>query len=449
MYEVFLLVASVVLLILLISKFRLHTFLSLLLISILLGIAGGLPLPEVAQHIAEGFGSIMQNIGIVIVAGVIIGEILEVTGGAKKIANAVLNLVGKKNATVATAATGGVVSLSVFCDAGFIILNPAIKAISRAGKIPYMCLVSALMMGLLAMHSLTPPTPGPVAAAGILGADLGTVMIYGFIVAIPVILITSIFWCNSKYLRNKFPELAPADDPSELAAIEEAAAVEAKEKASGPSLFKSTLPIIVPIILIVIRSFVAQGEQDTFWAEVILFLGTPYIALLIGVVLSFLIPKKITHEVTETWVSTAIKKSAEIVILTGIAGGFGRILQNIGVGEVLADIMAATNLPSIMLPFIISMLVLLAQGSATVALATTSAIILPLLPTLGISPELAVISIAGGSFTGVLPSGSYFWAVTKLAGYDIKKGYIAVTATTFVMGAVAFVSIFVLSMFVS
>jgi len=451
MYQVLLLIASVVLLILLISKFRLHTFLSLLLISLLLGIAGGLPLPEVAQHIAEGFGSIMQNIGIVIVAGVIIGEILEVTGGAKKIANAVLNLVGKKNATTATAVTGGVVSLSVFCDAGFIILNPAIKAISRAGKIPYMCLVSALMMGLLAMHSLTPPTPGPVAAAGILGADLGTVMIYGFLVAIPVILITSIFWCNSKFLRNKFPELAPADDVNEATTSEavKVASDKGPSKASGPSLFKSTLPIIVPIILIVIRSFVAQNPQDAFWFELIFFLGTPYIALLIGVALSFLIPKKITHEVTETWVSTAIKKSAEIVILTGIAGGFGRILQNIGVGEVLADIMAATNLPSIMLPFIISMLVLLAQGSATVALATTSAIILPLLPTLGISPELAVISIAGGSFTGVLPSGSYFWAVTKLAGYDIKKGYIAVTATTFVMGAVAFVSIFVLSMFVS
>jgi len=448
MYQIFLLVASVVLLLLLISKLRLHTFLSLLLISLLLGIAGGLPLPEVAQHIAEGFGAIMQGIGIVIVAGVIIGEILEVTGGAKKIANSIIKLVGPKNATPATAVTGGIVSLSVFCDAGFVILNPAIKALSRAGKIPYMCLVSALMMGLLATHSLVPPTPGPIAAAGILGADLGMVMIYSVLVSIPVILITGIFWCNSKFIKNKFPDLAPVDEADE-AVIEDSPASEVIDP-NGPSLLKSLLPILIPIALIVIRSFALQyAPEDAAWLEIVSFLGTPYIALLIGVAFSFLVPKKITGEVTETWVSRAVMKSAEIVTITGIAGGFGRILQNIGIGDALAELVTATNLPAIMLPFIISMLVLLAQGSATVALTTASAIIYPLLPSLGISPELAVISIAGGSFTGVLPSGSYFWAVTKLAGYDIKKGYFAVTITTFVMGAVALASIFILSMFVS
>ncbi|MCL2616063.1 MAG: GntP family permease [Defluviitaleaceae bacterium] len=451
MYHVVLLFLAVVLLLVLISKFRLHTFLSLLLVSILLGIFGGLPLPEVVQHVAGGFGAIMQSIGIVIVAGVIIGEILEVTGGARRLANAVLKLVGVKNATVATAVTGGVVSVPVFCDAGFAILNPAIKAISRAGKIPYMCLVSALMMGLLATHALTPPTPGPIAAAGILGADLGIVMLYGLIVAIAVIFVTSIFWCNSKYIRNKYPEIAGEDSPEELAAMEAQSRTMRDEHGNEviPSLFKSVIPILVPIVLIVTRSFSMQVMEPSPGRDVIDFFGTPFIALLIGVGLAFFLPRKFTAEVRDTWITNAIKKSAEIVILTGIAGSFGRILQNIGVGDIMANAIAATNLPAVLLPFIISCLVLIAQGSATVAMATTSAIILPLLPYLGISPELAVISIAGGSFTGVFPQGSYFWVVTKMAGYDIKRGYVAVTATSFIMGGVALVSIFILSLFVA
>lgn len=451
MYYVVLLVLSVVLLLVLISKFRLHTFLSLLLVSMLLGIFGGLTLPEVALHIAGGFGAIMQNIGIVIVAGVIIGEILEVTGGARKIADAVLRLVGVKKATMASAVTGGVVSIPVFCDAGFAILNPAIKAISRAGKIPYMCLVAALMMGLLTTHTLTPPTPGPIAAAGILGADIGLVMLYGFLISIPVIVITGIFWCNSKYLRNKYPEIAGEDTPEEAATLE-AQAKQMKDengRDTTPSLFKSVVPILVPIILILIRSFTMQVAEPSPTRDVIDFFGTPFVALLIGVGLSFFLPRKFTAEVRDTWVTRAIKKSAEIVILTGIAGSFGRILQNIGVGDVMANAIAATNIPSILLPFIIASLVLMAQGSATVALVTTAAIILPLLPALGLSPELAVISIAGGAMTGVFPQGSYFWVVTKMAGFDIKRGYVAVTATTFVMGGVALVSIFILSLFVA
>ena len=151
---------------------------------------------------------------------------------------------------------------------------------------------------------------------------------------------------------------------------------------------------------------------------------------------------------TDTWVTKALRGSCEILLITGIAGAYGKVLQNIGVGDVLANLIAGTGLPSVLLPFLISCIVLIAQGSATVALTTTAGIILPLLPSLGISPELAVIAIAGGSFCGVLPMGSYFWCVSKLAGYDIKKGYVAVTATTFVMGTSALVSILVLSMFV-
>ncbi len=252
MYSVFLLVLGVALLMVMISKLRIHAFLSLLIVSLLLGVAGGLPLTDVATMVAQGFGGTMQNIGIVIICGVIIGEVLEVTGGAQKIADSLLRLVGIKRAPLATALTGGVVSIPTFCDSGFVILNPVIKALSRVGKIPYMTLVMALMTGLLTTHSLVPPTPGPIAAAGILGADVGKVMIYGLIVSIPVILGT-LLWCNSTYVRKKYPEIAEADS-DDLAANEQFKEV----VKHAPSTFMSYLPIVLPIILIVVRSFVLQ-----------------------------------------------------------------------------------------------------------------------------------------------------------------------------------------------
>lgn len=441
MYSVVLLVVSIAMLMVLISKLRVHAFLSLLIVSLLLGVVSGMPLGEVANTVAAGFGGTMQSIGIVIICGVIVGEILECTGGAQKIADSILNLVGIKRAPLATTVTGAVVSIPTFCDSGFVILNPVIKALSRKGNIPYMVLVTSLMCGLLTTHSLVPPTPGPIAVAGILGADVGKVMIYGLIVAIPIILVTQL-WCNSKFIKTRYPEIAEANDEDILANEKFAEIV-----AHSPSTFMSYLPIVVPIVLIVVRSFVTQYDADTesIVYQIVNFIGTPYIALLIGTLLSFLLPTKLNGEVTDTWVSTAIQKSAEILLITGIAGCYGKILQAIGVGDVLAGIISSMGIPSVILPFIISAIVLMAQGSATVAMTTTAGIILPLLPALSISPELATVAIAGGSMCGVLPMGSYFWCVTKLSGYDIKKGYIAVTATTYVMGLTALIAVWVLS----
>lgn len=441
MYSIVLLILSIVVLMVLISGLRLHAFLSLLIVSLVLGVASGMSLVDVTTVVAEGFGGTMQSIGIVIVCGVVVGEILECTGAAQKIADSILKLVGIKRAPLATAITGGVVSIPTFCDSGYVILNPVIKALSKKGNIPYMVLVTSLMCGLLTTHSLVPPTPGPIAVAGILGADVGIVMIYGLIVAIPVILVTQL-WCNSKFIKNRFPEIAQTDESD----------IEANDKfseivAHAPSTFMSYMPIVIPIILIVVKSFMTQYYTNTesILYQAIYFIGTPYVALLIGALFSFLLPTKLTAEVTDTWVATAIQKSAEILLITGIAGCYGKVLQAMGVGDVLANVISGFGLPTVVLPFVISAIVLMAQGSATVAMTTTAAIILPLLPTLGISPELATISIAAGSFCGVLPMGSYFWCVTKLSGFDIKKGYVAVTATTYIMGITALISTLIMS----
>lgn len=434
---------SILLLIVLISKLKLHAFLSLLIVSVFMGLSCGLAPTDVTSIISNGFGGMMGYIGIVIVCGVIIGEILELTGGAQKIADSILKLVGKKNATTASAVTGSVVSIPVFCDSGFVILTPVIKAISRVGKVPYMSLVIALMAGLLTTHSFIPPTPGPVAAAGILGADLGKVILYGFITAIPV-MIVSILWANSKYIRTKYPELAE-ESKEDLIELDKHKDIVTK----APSTFKSYLPIIVPIILIVFQSFTKSViDQETTLASIVNFLGTPFVALLIGTGFAFLLPTKLNGIVTETWVSNALKKSSEILLITAMGGAFGKILQAVGVGELLGGYILKLGIPVILVPFIIASLSVIAQGSATVALLTTAAIIQPMLVTLGMSPELAVLAIAAGSFTGVHSNGSYFWVVSKMSNFNLKESYVAVTLTTVIMGASALATVFIMSIFV-
>ena len=438
---VLLFVLSIVLLITMITKLRIHAFLSLIVVALLLGLAAGLSPADAASIVAKGFGGIMSYIGIVIVCGVVIGEFLEITGGAQKIANSILSVVGAKRSTTATALTGAVVSIPVFCDSGFVILNPIIKSLSMIGKIPYMSLVIALMGGLLVTHSFIPPTPGPIAASAILGADLGKVMIYGFIAAVPVIIVL-ILWAKSSFIQKKYPDLATISREEK----EEEDAFQ-KVVAKAPSTFMSFMPIVVPIILIVLSSFTKRSiDQETGLATIINFLGTPFVALLIGTGFSFLLPKPLTGEATEGWVGTALQKSAEILLITAAAGSFGKVLQAIQVGDVMAGALTSMHLPMIIVPFLLSSIVLIAQGSATVALTTTSAIVAPLLPKIGLSPEMAVLAIAAGSLTGVQANGSYFWAVVKLAGLDIKKGYVAVTLSTVIMGLTAFATVLLMSL---
>ncbi len=431
-------VVMILFLILLVSKVRLHAFLALIVTAVLMGLLTGQPAAKVVDAVTGGFGGLMTHIGIVIALGVIIGEILEATGAAEKIANSVLRLVGRDRSPLAMGIAGGIVSIPVFCDSGFVILTPIWRAISRVGKVPVMTLSASLMAGLLATHVFVPPTPGPIAAAGILGADLGKVVLYGLIVSVPVIL-ASVLFANSRFMREKFPRYIT--DDAVVPALE-------KKNFKTPSTFMSYVPIIVPIVLIVLQSFTKQYmAEGAALRDVLAFIGHPAIALLIGTAIAFLIAPN-TQEVRDVWVGRALERCTVIVLVTAAAGSFGRVLALTGIGEYLGGVISGWGLPGVLLPFLIAAFILTAQGSATVALLTTAAIVAPLLPSLGLSPEIAVLAIGAGAVTVVHANGSYFWVVTKFSDMDIVEGYWAVTATTLIMGITGIISVAVLSMFV-
>lgn len=407
------------------TKFNFHPFLSLLLAAIVMGFVGGLNESEVINTLTDGFGKTLGSIGIIIAFGTIIGAYLEKSGGAKTLAKSVLKVIGKKRSALAMNITGFIVSIPVYCDSGFIILSPLNKAISKNSKIPLVVLGVSLAAGLYATHVFVPPTPGPLAAAAALDADLGLVILLGLFVAIPVSLV-GLFW--AKFIGKK---MKTNNDENEV--------LETKnEKLPKTSL--SFSPIIIPIFLIALKS-IANYPTHPFGEGAILsiinFIGNPIIALFTGVFLAFKLKNKKTKETHLNWVTSGLKEAGIIILITGAGGAFGAILRATGIGDVIGSSFSNFNI-GLLLPFIIAAVLKSAQGSSTVSIITTAAIIAPTLASFGLDSSLgralAVLSIGAGAMTVSHLNDSFFWVVAQFTGMDTATALKSQTASTFFQG---------------
>lgn len=425
------LLLSVVLIILLTTKLKVHPFLALFGVALLYGFLSGMSFQMIIESINTGFGDTLGKIGLIIIFGVIIGAFLENSGGAFKLAEAILNIVGKKRVPTAMGIIGYFISIPVFADSGFILLSSLNKSLAKKAGITLAGSTIALALGLMATHTMVPPTPGPIAAAGILNADLGLVMLIGLPISALALVVSIIF--AKKYASRKY--IDPDPDLSE----EE---INDRMK-SAPSLFKSSLPIIIPILLIVLRSIIlSRVASPNETIQFILFLGEPVIALLIGVLLSFTLPKKLEKSMLSTsgWVGNALKDASTIILITGAGGIFGKILQNSGIADLLGDTLAVVHI-GIWLPFLLSAAIKTAQGSSTVALITTASIMMPMMDNLGFTTELqkamVVISIGAGSAVFSHANDSFFWVVTQMSGMDVKTGYRLYSLGSAILGIAA------------
>ena len=432
------LLISVVFIILLTAKLKIHPFIALFLVALFYGIFAGMPLDEIVNSINQGFGDTLGKIGLLIVLGVIIGSFLENSGGAYSMAEKVLKIIGKKRVPTAMGIIGYIVSIPVFADSGFILLSPLNKSLSKKAKISLAGSAVALGLGLTATHTLVPPTPGPIAASGILNADLGLVLLWGILISALALIVGLLF--ATKYVSKTYIDPNPDVSDEEI----ESKLIDA------PGAFKSSIPIIVPIVLIILRSLVnAFGENfDDTIIQLISFIGEPVIALLIGMFLSFLLPKKLNKEMLSTtgWVGKSLTNAASIILITGAGGIFGRVLQNSGIADVIGSTLADVNL-SIWLPFLLAAAIKTAQGSSTVALITTASIMMPMMNTLGfvgeIEKAMVVIAIGAGSAVFSHANDSFFWVVTQLSGIDVKSGYRLYSLGTFILGTSAAIILYI------
>ena len=425
-----------------ISKFDIHPFLALFIGAIGFGICVGMPTDLILKSIKDGFGGVLGNIGLLILLGVTIGTFLEKTGGAMVLAQKVLSWIGEKSIMLAMMLSGWILSIPVFGDSTFIMMNPISKSLSFKGKVPYAATTVALALGATASHSLVPPTPGPIAAAGIINADLGMVIFWGIVVSL--ISLVPCYYFVKKYVTKI--ELEPKFAEGE------------QHETSGkkPSAFKSFLPIIFPLLLINLASVASYPSKplgENQLTDIILFLGTPIIALLIGAFLSFTLPEKFDRQVLSStgWIGDSLVIAAPVILITGAGGIFGKMLQNSGIADIVTSNMSTANW-GIFLPFIIAFFLKTAQGSSTVAMITTASIIAPILGTLGLDSEsmrvFAVLAIGAGAIAISHANDSFFWAVTQLSGLTIKEGNKSHSIGTVIMAFTSILAIYLLTFIV-
>ncbi|NBC66183.1 MAG: GntP family permease [Bacteroidetes bacterium] len=417
-------------------RWNLHPFLGLLLSAIIIGFLASLPVSDIISAIGSGFGSTLGSIGIVIAAGSIIGEYLDRSGGAKVLANKILDTVGQKNAPLSMSLTGYIVSIPVFCDSGFIVLSALNKAISKRAKIPLAVLAVSLASGLYATHVFVPPTPGPLAAAATIGADIGWVLILGLLVSIPV-MATALLWAVIR-CKNFTIDFDRSSEKTSTAI-------------QPPSFTFAIAPILTPILLIALKSIAELPSApfgESFLFDLFVFAGNPIIALLVGVGLSFLMVRGSKGSDQHSWLEEGLKKAGIIILITGAGGAFGSVLRETELSTFASQFTDMGGF-GILIPFLIAAFLKTAQGSSTVSIITTAAIAAPLLGPLGlesaIGKALVVLAIGAGSLTVSHVNDSYFWVVAKFSEMDTSTALRTHTIATAIMGVTGYLTVQVLA----
>ena len=463
------LVVGISTIVVLVLRTRLDAFAALLIAALVTGSLAGSAPGDTITSIVTGFGTTLGSIGIVIGLGVAVGKILEVSGGADALAKAFLRAFGQGREPWAMGSTGALVSIPVFCDSGYVIMNPLARSIARVKQGGYVTLALALGCGMTLTHHMVPPTPGPLGVAGILGADLGGLILVGLVFSVlllPVVV---------GYARWMGPQLESEVNDEVRAAVYETATVGAGGSGAGSTgaagvvpggpaaddagglperrrlgAVVASLPLLVPLLLIVANTAATAvdranqgvlGPEDDYtpsrWAAVLAFVGNPVVALLIGLMLAVyvLLPRWTPREKVSGWLAEAAASAGLILLITGAGGALGQVLRDSGVGDELASAIAGTGLPGVLVPFLVATLVRLAQGSGTVAMITAASVSAPLVVGLGLSPLAAALACCAGSMIFSYFNDSYFWVVTRFTGLDgvaALKGWSGITTAAWV-----------------
>jgi GntP family gluconate:H+ symporter len=426
------LLAGIVLIVVLTARFRVHAFFALLLASILTGCILGLPVTDIIGSIKTGIGTIIGSLGLLIILGTTLGLILEHSGSTTVLANYVLRRTGTRRSAMAMNIIGYLVGMPIFCDSGFIVLSGLNKALAKRSGIPMIVMASSLATGLYAVHCLMPPHPGITAATGSIHAEMGKVMLYGLLIAIPASV--------SGYLWSVFAGRRIAVTVSSDTTAEEATA-------KGPSVLMSVLPVAVPILLIAIRSLSSlEVTQPSLLLQLIAILGIPEVALSTGILLALTQLKSNMSTILQE----GAEKAAGILIIIGGGGAFGAILAKADIGSHIAQNQSVAAM-GLLLPFLVTALLKTAQGSSTVAVIAAAAIMQPLLPVMGLDSDsgriICVLAMGAGSMMISHTNDAYFWVISKFSGLDIKEMLRVYSTGTIVMGLVSVGCVYLLSLF--
>jgi Gnt-I system low-affinity gluconate transporter len=427
-------------------KFKIQAFIALLVVSVFLGLTTGMPMASIIKSITDGMGSTLGFVAIVVGIGDIFGQMLESSGGAEALAHYLVRKFGKENAPYALAITGFLVAIPIFLDVGFIILVPVLYALAKGSGKSLLYFAIPLLAGLATTHAFVPPTPGPVATAEIIGADLGWVILFGIVIGIPVAFLAGPLF--GKYIGRKIY-------------IEIPHTFETQDDHTGknlPSFWQVAGIIAVPMLLILANTISgewakANDMKENIGIQLIAFLGHPFIALLIATFLAIYfmgLRRGFTKDTILQLSTKALAPAGLIILVTGAGGVFKQLLVDSGIGVQLAESMSHSAMPPIVLAYLLALLIRITQGSATVAMITSAGIMAPLLMSFSLSqPHLAliVIAIASGATTASHVNDSGFWLVGKYLGMNEKQTLQSWTIMETIISVTGFVLALLLSLF--
>jgi len=444
-------VAAITLMVVSISRWKIHPFLALIAVSLLLAIVAGLPLDNIPGTIGRGFAGIFNSIALVIIFGMLIGLILEKTGGAVRLADSVLKIIGPKHPQLAILIIGWIISIPVFCDSGFIIVNPIRKSLVQKTRVSSVSMTLALAAGLFASHVFIPPTPGPIAAAGMVGLenDLLIVIGAGVLISLPALVSAYLF---ARHIGKK---VKSSEDLTGMNVDEYEKVMASFGKL--PGTFSALMPILVPVILMGIGSVAPIVPMADSICSALIFLGKPVIALMAGFVCAIILLIKSgkqnqLYDITQD----SLKTAGPIIFITAAGSVLGTVIAETGFVQYIQDNAAAISSLGVFFPFIIAAVLKSSQGSSTVAITTTASIMGmfnnagSMMSALGMTTPFAatlvVMAIGAGAMTVSHANDSYFWVVTNFGGLSPQDGYRTHTMMTLVMGVSSILTIFVLSL---
>jgi GntP family gluconate:H+ symporter len=438
---------SIALLLIMIIRFKVEPFIALLIAGLLVALAAGLPVETLVGSAQKasgsllegGFGGILGHIASIIGLGTLLGAILEASGGAEVLTGSLLRAFGEKRAPLAMGLAGLIFGVPVFFDIGIFVLAPLVYVAAKQGGKSIVLYAMPLLAGLSVMHAFMPPHPGPVAAAGLLHVGLGWIIIMGLACAIPAWFVGGILYSTWIAKRINVPV------PEEMLAAAEEAKGE-HEVRNPPSLGLVLGIIAIPLVLILAGTFgsilLTKGSR---LYGVFTFFGTPAVALTIAVLLATYLlgyRRGLTREQLTELTGKSLRPVGMILLVVGAGGFFGAVLSATGVGKVLATSLSDAGLPVIALAYVISCGMRIAQGSATVAIVTTTGIVAPVVADLNYSqPQLAllVMSIAAGSIIASHVNDGGFWIVSRYFGLSVKETLQTWTVLETVLSVVGFI----------
>lgn len=426
-----------IILILAVSKWKVHPFIALLLAAISLGLCLGMGGAKTVEVLLQGFSNTLKWIAIVVILGAFIGEVLRETGGAARISNTVVKWFGEKRIPWAMGITGYLVSIPVFVDVAYIVLQPITEALSVRSKKPVLVIGLALTAGLTVSHTLIPPTPGPLAVASLLDANIGRLLWINGIVGL-FAMVGGIIWATYFCERYRLPYENQLDTQQVV--------THAKESSTKQWVLLDILPILIPILLMGLGAFF-KSEDTTLLSQILQFLSIPMIAVLVGAAIAFLQFYRSNNQKSgNDLMEQAIVKSALVIMITGAGGAFGYVIRESGIQDNLATFFADLPFLSFLIPFLVAAVLTTATGSITVSLIGTASIVGPMASSMPYSPEMMAALIGCGSFCVFHANSSFFWLLNRLHEVPVPVLYRTYTLQSLVMGGSGLIGVMFLTL---